>query len=240
MNDDQDVTMADERAMAFVMGELSEEEAAEFRAHLAESPERQAEIESLSRTLAALSFGAVSEPPKHLRARILAAAARSTARADRRRAMFSIGRWAAAAVVAVAFAGLLAHNARLRRELDMEREAGSLLRQPNVTLSFSLKGEGPGAGSFGAALLDLDAARAAVVVHGLAASPADKIYRLWAEVEQKMVPCGEFSVDASGRVFSQIPIPVHAYTAPVKRLVLTMEPRSGPDHPVGPTIMIGT
>lgn len=241
MNDDQDVAMMDDRSIAFVMGELSEEEAADFRAVLAANPERSAEIERLAKTLNTLSFGAVLEPPKYLRARILAAAQQSSAPKHSRRRIRSIAGWvAAAAILAVAFGGLLVHNARLRRELAMEREAGSLLRQPNVTLSFSLRGEGPGAGSFGTALLDLDAARAAVVIHGLAESPENKVYRLWAEVDKKMVPCGDLGVGAGGRVLSQIAIPVDAYTAPVKRLVLTMEPRSGPDYPVGPTIMIGT
>lgn len=58
----------------YVLGELGDEDAAEMRRVLAAHPALQGEIVRLERTLGLLPYAAVTTPPPHLRARILAAA----------------------------------------------------------------------------------------------------------------------------------------------------------------------
>jgi hypothetical protein len=55
-----------------------------------------------------------------------------------------------------------------------------------------------------------------------------------------MVPCGEFNADLQGSVVRQFPIPVNAYTAPIERLVVTLEARSPAPAPAGPMVMISS
>jgi hypothetical protein len=76
-----------------------------------------------------------------------------------------------------------------------------------------------------------------VVIRDLAPLAGDEVYRLWALIGEKAVPCGKFRPDARGDVKSQFAIPVDAYTAPVRQLILTVEPASLPPAPVGRTVM---
>src|SRR5437773_2151004 len=74
-------------------------------------------------------------------------------------------------------------------------------------------------------------------VERLRALPAGQVYRLWALVGEKNVPCGDFGVNPEGRVVTQFPIPVDSYTAPIAKLFLTVEPTSAGPEPSGPTVM---
>jgi hypothetical protein len=53
------------------------------------------------------------------------------------------------------------------------------------------------------------------------------------------VPCGQFNASPEAAVRTVFPVPVDAYTAPVTRLILTVEPVSAPPRPLGPTVMVG-
>ncbi len=218
----------------YVLGELRSDEAEAFAARLEADPALAAEVGSLRRALDLMPYGAVVEPPEPLRARVLRAAGRRRTVA---RLPWSWGLAAAAALFAVVL-GL--DDYRLRRELELQRETAQVLLQPNVVLSFPVRGEGAATRAFGSVVLDLDAKKGAVVIHGLSTLPEDKVYRLWAAVGEKMVPCGEFKTDSQGAVVRQFPIPVNAYTAPIEKLILTLEPRSAPPAPIGPTVMISS
>ena len=63
---------ADELAAGFVLGELSREDAATFERRLAGDPDLAEEVRRLRATLDLLPFATVTEPPAHLRARVLA------------------------------------------------------------------------------------------------------------------------------------------------------------------------
>jgi hypothetical protein len=63
------------------------------------------------------------------------------------------------------------------------------------------------------------------------------VYRLWARVADKDVPCGEFTSDPSGAVQAQFVVPVESYTAPIGKLFVTVEPSDLPATPTGPTVM---
>jgi len=220
-------------AVDYVLGELSHEDAATFERRLAGDPELAEEVRRLRATLGLLPFATVTEPPPHLRARVLAAGrASAPARTSApRRVVWSRFAAAAAAVLALAF-GFDAY--RVRRDLALERELTATLREPNVVRSFALAGTG---GAYGTVALDLDAKRGAVVVKGLRALPPGERYRLWAQVGERSVFCGEFGASAAGTIVAQFPVPVESYTAPIAKLFLTKESTPRGPAPAGPTVM---
>ena len=220
-------------AVDYVLGELSHEDAATFERRLAGDPELAEEVRRLRATLGLLPFAMVTEPPPHLRARVLAAGrASAPARTSApRRVVWSRFAAAAAAVLALAF-GFDAY--RVRRDLALERELTATLREPNVVRSFALAGTG---GAYGTVALDLDAKRGAVVVKGLRALPPGERYRLWAQVGERSVFCGEFGASAAGTIVAQFPVPVESYTAPIAKLFLTKESTPRGPAPAGPTVM---
>jgi len=220
-------------AVDYVLGELSHEDAATFERRLAGDPELAEEVRRLRATLGLLPFATVTEPSPHLRARVLAAGrASAPARTSApRRVVWSRFAAAAAAVLALAF-GFDAY--RVRRDLALERELTATLHEPNVVRSFALAGTG---GAYGTVALDLDAKRGAVVVKGLRALPPGERYRLWAQVGERSVFCGEFGASAAGTIVAQFPVPVESYTAPIAKLFLTKESTPRGPAPAGPTVM---
>jgi len=227
------VTPPNDLAVDYVLGELSREDAATFERRLAGDPELAEEVRRLRATLGLLPFATVTEPPPHLRARVLAAGrASAPARTSApRRVVWSRFAAAAAAVLALAF-GFDAY--RVRRDLALERELTATLHEPNVVRSFALAGTG---GAYGTVALDLDAKRGAVVVKGLRALPPGERYRLWAQVGERSVFCGEFGASAAGTIVAQFPVPVESYTAPIAKLFLTKESTPRGPAPAGPTVM---
>ena len=227
------MTPPNDLAVEYVLGELSREDAATFERRLAGDPELAEEVRRLRATLGLLPFATVTEPPPHLRARVLAAGrASAPARTSApRRVVWSRFAAAAAAVLALAF-GFDAY--RVRRDLALERELTATLREPNVVRSFALAGTG---GAYGTVALDLDAKRGAVVVKGLRALPPGERYRLWAQVGERSVFCGEFGASAAGTIVAQFPVPVESYTAPIAKLFLTKESTPRGPAPAGPTVM---
>ncbi|HJQ83619.1 MAG TPA: anti-sigma factor, partial [Candidatus Binatia bacterium] len=141
---------------------------------------------------------------------------------------------AAAALLALVF-GI--DSFRMRRELRLERDVTALLREPNVVRSFALRGTGRGAGAIGTVALDLDARKGALAAERLPPLPPGRVYRLWALVGEKSVPCGDFVAAGSGKVASQFAVPVDTYRAPIGRLFVTVEPSPPPPAPSGPTVM---
>ena len=221
-----------ERAAQYVLGELEPGEAAALERSLAEDAELAREVEAFHRLIGLLPLGAAADPPPALRARVLAAAGARPARRPPVRLAPLVGALAAAVALAL---GIDAY--RVRRELALERELGAALQEPNVVLSFALAGRGAASGATGRVSLDLDGRRGAVALHGLPALPSDRVYGLWADVAGRAVPCGAFRVTAEGKAIAQFAVPVDAYTAPIGRLFLTVEPAPLPPAPTGPTMM---
>ena len=225
-----------ERAAQYVLGELAPAERAELERLFAEDAALAREVEALRRLIGILPLGAAVDPPPALRARILSAvephAAVPAARPASRLVVRLVG--AVAAVLALSL-GLDAYRAR--RDLALERELRTALQQPNVVLDFTLAGRGDAAGATGRVGLDLDARRGAVALYGLPPLPPDRVYRLWAAVGGRNVPCGAFNAVAEGRLVAQFAVPVDAYAAPIGRLFLTVEPAPPPAAPTGPPVM---
>ena len=244
----------------YVLGELRGVDAVELEGMIAERPDLTAELQRLQRAFGLMPYAAVAAPPPQLRGRVLRAAEDVDVRTEapisspnrkerdpritrlsgaertRRGAPWRkiVGTIAALLVIALVWDG---H--RLRQELALQRDVTATLQEPNVVLSFALRGTGASLAA-GSAVLDLDAKKAAVAIRGLPSLPPDQVYRLWARVGDAMVRCGEFKVSGDGAVVSQFTIPVDAYTAPVRALVLTAEPATSADHPVGRTVMVST
>jgi anti-sigma-K factor RskA len=233
---------ADEDVMVqYVLGELSRGELEAFEARMATDAALAAEVRRLRHTLDLLPYAHATEPPPELREAVLRAAqARAPAAREPspmrapRRIVWSRFAAAAAAVVALAL-GIDAY--RVRSELALEREVTALLSEPNVVRSFSLAAAGATGRGFGSVVLDLDAKRGAVVLRRLPALPAEQVYRLWARVGDHSVPCGDFVASADGAVRAPFPVPVESYTAPIRGLFVTVEPRNAGDHPTGPVVL---
>jgi anti-sigma-K factor RskA len=219
-----------------VLGDLTPAEAEDLRAALARDPALAAEVASLRAAFDALPYDSVTAPPSHLRARVLQAL-EAPAAAEPARARLVTWQRVVGAIAAVLVLALGFENERLRRELALHRDVMSTLQQPNVVLSFSLAGLGSGAGAFGNVVLDLDAKKAAVVIRDLPPNTPDQVYRLWAQIDDRKVPCGNLTTNADGTVLAQLPIPVDAYTSPVRQLLLTREAVSNDPEPRGPIIM---
>ena len=234
MTDPTDRDALEDLMTRHVLGELPGEEARRLAQLVAERPALAAEIERLRRTYGMLAYAAATPPPAELRTRVLAAAASRAKPAPAPRVLTVtrvVGSIAAALILALAWDGY-----RLRGELALQRDVAATLQQPNVVQQFALAGSGMSLAA-GTVVLDLDAKRAAVVIRGLPRLPADQVYRLWARIGDGAVPCGQFNADEQGRVVSQFPIPVDAYTSPVRELFLNVEPAAQGSHPVGRTVM---
>ncbi len=234
---------AEEQAVRYVLGEMDAAEVRAFEQLLTSDAGLAAEVRRLRAVLGLMPLATITEPPPALRARIVAAsearvrAARATPSPQVRPARRVVwSRFAAAAAAALALAFGL-DSARTRRELALERELASALHEPNVVKTFVLAGTGGRGGGYGTVALDLDAKRGAVVLKDLPQPPPGRIYRLWAEVADRAVPCGDFRVRPDGAVTAQFPVPVETYTAPLGKLFVTEEPEPPPPAPTGPRIL---
>ncbi len=239
----QPIDVSEDRLVEYVLGELRRDEAQALEQLMRGDAQLAAEVRRLRQVFDLMPYAALADPPPELRARVLDAAAARTrqtttpaAPAPRapRRIVWSQFAAAAAAALALAF-GIDAW--RTRRELTLQHEMTAALQEPNVVRSFALAGTGAARGAIGRVALDLDAKKGAVVLKGMPALPEGQVYRLWAKVNEKDVPCGEFRADRTGAVLAQFVVPVESYTAPLGKLFVTVEPSSLPATPTGPTVM---
>lgn len=235
-----DRTAREDLMTRYVLGELRRSEAKDFERLLAAHPEWAEEVGRLRRALDLMPYATATPPPPHLRARVLHAA-QAARRAEIVRPPLRVPwRWVFAAMATVLLVAVGIDDYRLRRELMLWQDATIALQQPNVVLPFALRGTGASFGVSGSVLLDLDAEKAGLVIHGLDTLPGDQVYRLWAQVGEKNIPCGQFNASAEGTVVIQFPIPVDAYTAPISRLIVTRELSNAPLEPLGPVVMVSS
>ena len=230
-----------DEATRFVLGELPLDESARIEARLSTDPELAAEVRRLRQTLDLLPHAASQTPPAHLRDRVLRDAQAATRRplAPQAHPPRRTSTWAPPLALAASIAALFfAYDAyRLRTDLGVQRELAALLSEPNVVLRYELAGVGSGSGSFGGVSLDLDDEKGAVVLRELPELPDGQVYTLWAKVGSDDVPCGSFRSNADGRVLAQFAVPVDSYTAPIKKLFVTIEPDKAAAGPTGPTVL---
>ena len=216
-----------------------------FTRHLNRCQSCAGEIRGFREVATALAFAAAAEPPPELRARVLAAAARTRqlppevrthARPRRTRAWVPWVPWLSGAiatasiVVAVLFGFAQAHTQQELNRVRAENQAISLLlSSPQVTLLSHSTTKG------GVATVVLAAARRQLVVftNGLPALPAGKVYQLWLIGKTKIRSAGLLPAASSGRT-----APVLA-SGVVKgdTLGLTVEPAPGSAQPTTKPIL---
>jgi hypothetical protein len=213
-----------------------------FVHHMSRCQTCASEVRGFHEVATAMAFAAAAEPPPELRARVLAAAARTRqlppevrthARPRRTRSWVP---WlsgvvaTASIVVAVLFGFAQAHTQQELNQVQAENKAISLLlSSPQVTLLSHSTTKG------GVATVVLAAARhqLVVVTNGLPALPAGQVYQLWLISKAKTVSAGLLPSATAGRT-----APVLA-SGVVKgdTLGLTVEPAPGSAQPTTKPIL---
>jgi anti-sigma-K factor RskA len=230
----------DEYAAAYVLGDLTADEAEEFKRLLAANPELFAEVQCLQDTLNDVLCGLNEvEPPPHLLPAILDAANSDPTPvppAKRFSANWSAVAGGIAIVVILAFGVLGWDNWRLRQELSVAQDVTTLL-QTSKTRLFPMQGieiAGTASGSF---VLNVDRRQGIIAVQNLPLPPNGKIYRLWAVLGSERIPCGQLKVSSQGMVLNKFSMPADFYDTELSGLFVTIEPSPTSRYPTGPVVM---
>jgi hypothetical protein len=213
-----------------------------FVHHMSRCQTCASEVRGFHEVATAMAFAAAAEPPPELRARVLAAAARTRqlppevrthARPRRTRSWVP---WlsgvvaTASIVVAVLFGFAQAHTQQELNQVQAENKAISLLlSSPQVTLLSHSTTKG------GVATVVLAAARhqLVVVTNGLPALPAGQVYQLWLIGKTKTVSAGLLPPATSGRT----PAVLASGVVEGDTLGLTVEPAPGSTQPTTTPIL---
>lgn len=233
-------------AGAYALNALSEHERARFERHLIECAACTAEVRELQATAARLGEAAAESPPPELKQRVLAEVA--TTRQDRPKARGSeslrtrasrgVPRWAmgiavAAAVVALALAGVLGGIAVQKDgELNTATEQiqrlqarygpmSELLRAPDARISHASSGIGGTA----TVLYSPSQHKAIFLAEGLPQQPKDRDYQLWVLTPDHVEPAPV--LPEKGRTTAMLLEDVRDSA----KLALTIEPEGGSEKP---------
>jgi anti-sigma-K factor RskA len=262
-----DLTCDDVREMAgaFVLGALTEPEAAAVRAHLATCADAHLEIAELGSVVPILAESVpVVEPPASLKARVLAAAAAdglaaAAAKPDSTNMVDSIpiplpvpdrpavGRsrqstvgWVLRIAAVLAIVALTGWNLLLQGQLTdahrYEQDVAAVLEAAQQPGSVAaILAPDGGTGSGIAAVTE--AGVLSMVMHNLAATSGGQVYEAWAIAsDQVAVPLGSFQVGRSGvATFAGSGLPAESGIV----LALTLEPGPGATTPTAPIISKG-
>jgi anti-sigma-K factor RskA len=213
----------------YVLGELSDGESAAFRAHLESCPECRVEVESMRQVAIELAVEQAEEPPDHLRAKLLAAVARTPQDAAQVARVTAIRtrRWIpvgiAAAVVVIALLGW--------SMLGTGRLINSVLNDPlAVTIEATA-----GAGEFDAARVVFSESRnaAVFVVEGLDQLPPERTYELWLVDGDEVLPAGLFNTGSQGSAR----VLIEGEIRPGMVVAVTEEPAGGVDVATGEILL---
>ena len=219
-----------DQATGYVLGELSDGDSAAFRAHLESCPDCRVSVESMRQVAIDLALEQAVDPPDHLRAKVLAAVARTPQEVVLSRQVTPIRsrrpRWIpagiAAAVVVLALLGW--------SMLGTGRLINSVLNDPgSVTIEAA-----PGAGQFDAArvVFSEDRGAAVLVVEGLEELPADRVYELWLVEGDEVLPAGLFNTaEGSARVL------IDGEVRPGMVVAVTEEAAGGVELPTGAILL---
>jgi anti-sigma-K factor RskA len=243
--DIQPLEMWEELVAGYVLEDLSLEEKQAFDQLLQERPELvAAEIRRLKETLALTPYALPETlPSPKLRYQLLVAAQQQAQVIDLASVPSRRGAWiawagSAAAVIALVF-GLDSY--RLRQELKMaqaqlaqQKSIVSMVQQANTRL-VTLKAAASKSQASGNLVVTSSEREAVLVLRNLAPVPKEQVYRLWAVIDGKKFPCGQFTPDPQGTVFLKLPMEEALVKAP---LVVTLEPSLSPSTSAeGPMVM---
>lgn len=250
-------------AAAYALGALPPDEARQFEAYLAVSPEARREVDEYREVAALLALaGSDAAPGEALRQRVLARVGTDKQRALPARAGLPLARptpvvWMALAASLLAVvglgAGLLSARGRLaaaetelasrgavlaetQQQLRSREATLNSILEPGVQL-FQLTASGdpdPGIQLF------WDRQRHLAIVHGfrLKPVPTGKAYQLWFIQDGKPVPSVTFKPEPSGHAkVEQIAVPTDGA---VSAAAVTIEPESGSPQPTSPIVLVGS
>ena len=195
---------------AYALHALTDEEEAEYEAHLARCSDCRHELASFRETAAALAYGIEGPAPSAaLRDRILAQARSERSNVvplPRRRWALPTPRWAlpvataAAAAAAVVAVGVGLWAASLSSSLDEERQAREQQDAALAVVGDPKARRFPLSGAEGTLVVASDG-DAALVLRGLEAAPEGKVYEAWVSRDGKtMLAAGTFSAGSGATV----------------------------------------
>lgn len=235
-----------ELTAGYTLGDLSPEEAEEFRHLLEAHPDLVLEVDQLQESLTLMPYALPEqEPPSHLRSKILEAAQsdkrveidRPAPRRNRTRVWLGLG----GTIAALAIGALAIENYRLHQKLQESEEIVAALRQPDGTL-YSLQGKGTAVRSTGSLVINRDQQAALILVQNLPRLSSDQIYRLWAVAAGAPKPayCGQFNSDVTGSAITQWVLPERSCSTGNVKMLITVESASAPPVPAGSLVMQST
>jgi anti-sigma-K factor RskA len=243
-------------AAAYALGALGPEEARDFEAFLAGSPETQREVAEFRDVAALLALGEpVRGAEADLRNRVLARVSEDKSRRIPRSPSGSSGTrtppavWGALAASLIAVVGLgvallslrgdlsrLSQDLAERQQQLQARDATlNAILEPGVEL-YQLTSSGdpdPGIQLF------WDRKRNSAIINGfrLKPVPEGKAYQLWFIKDGKPVPSVTFKPEQTGQVrVEQVPVPTDGK---VSAAAITVEPAGGSPQPTSPILLVG-
>ncbi|NET35318.1 MAG: anti-sigma factor [Cyanothece sp. SIO1E1] len=237
----------DESVADYVAGSLSAEEADEFARLAAETPEFKTEVNRLEKSIGLmLEQLPMTEPPQHLRAKLLAATDAPVVPLVPQRSplIWALGTLAAMATVLSLALGLSNYrlrqaNLQLQQELlatQPAQQAMLILQQP-ATRFYDFAGTDVATTAFGSMIVDTDRLEAAIAFKNLPPLAADQTYALWVLYQGQTIPCGEFQTNPDATVFATLPMPPVYQSRPwAKNVIVTVEPATIPAQPTGPVV----
>ncbi len=231
----------EELIAGYVLGNLSSEEAEEFRQLLAAHPELSTEITLLQEVLGLMPYALPQvAPPQHIRVAVLEAVDDVVGEnySPLRR------RWPwkriTASIAAILVLALSLDNYFLRRQLRImqvqtlpQKDVISMLKNANTHL-ISLKGMDMASAASGSIVITPGEQEAVLVVQNLPVLPEGQFYQLWAVVNGEKISWGQFNTSSQGTVLIKLSIPPVTDAA---QLVFTVEVSPAPWQPDGGMVM---
>jgi anti-sigma-K factor RskA len=209
-----------------------------FTRHLDRCRSCVEEVRGFREVATTLAFATAAEPPPGLRARVMAAVARTPQAPPQARPQAQPGpglarTWVPWLSGAVAMAGIVLAvvfgfaQARTEQQLNQERAQNQAIAAVLAAPDARLISQRTGAG--GVATVVLDAARHELIVttSGLPSLPAGKVYQLWLIGPKKVTPAGLLPPASSGRT----PPVLASGLAAGDKLAMTVEPVPGTAQP---------
>jgi anti-sigma-K factor RskA len=222
-------------AAAYVLGALETAEAEAFRAHLAKCVVCRDEVAAFQEVADQLPLTAPMQPvPAGLKRRVMAevaadarAQSRTARRGERRRIRFPPGLLSVIPSPALAVGAVVAVLAVTIGAIAIGSSGGTATRVYNASVTWP-----------GSAKLRVTDGRGELIVRGMPAPPASKVYEVWLQRGQaKPSPTSAlFNVTATGSGAVDVPGSLHG----VSRVMVTPEPLGGSAAPTHPPVLIAT
>jgi anti-sigma-K factor RskA len=232
---------------SYVLGDLTSEEVALVNQLLETHPELKLEVNRLQNSLALLPLALPeTTPPESLHAEILQAASvnHSHSRVSPSHRIWRkpqiwvtvLGSVAASVIISLSLYSyrLQQQIATIEAELSHYRETIALLPQPNNRL-VTFTGTDLTPIASGSLVIVPQSDTALLTLKNLSPLPQDKIYRLWAVVDNQKIYCGEFKPDSQGNVL--IKLPLDEFMTNSSQAFITIEPLTKIPQPTGETVM---